>query len=266
MRVILETGKKTSYTESSQPSELRWVLLKKIDEETFESQAGVMKCRDYFNDMVFKYNDLETKLKVKFSPIYGFSIEKTKFIFGEGIYFLVFGIDDQESFFKSIDVLNKFLVEEQKLPAITFTKTEDVLIPPQTGFQNATKAQLKAGSWVLHIPHEYCLQTYRMSLLTQLIRMCTYGTALEKMEDFFDEKYFPSKTNSWGEEYHNLDWQRLNKMKQKVLNYWFYLPEEMADKIFYAAVDCNSIKINSLSFNSVYVHNNGFSSFLNYVK
>ena len=58
-----------SLTESGQSNPIRWTILKKLDEDTYEEVSPLLKCRDYFNDWVISINS-----KVDFK-CYGFQTD-----------------------------------------------------------------------------------------------------------------------------------------------------------------------------------------------
>ena len=137
-------------TESHQSNPLRWTIVS-VDGDTITPLAPVMKCKDYFNDVV------AAKYEVFFEQ-YGFNN---------------IVVPKQEG----LDVL------------LTFVKFPETLKSKLSLVENpAHPVQVRVvddESLLIYIPEYYFKNTYRISLLTYLIRLCnSTPLQLESCVDF----------------------------------------------------------------------------------
>lgn len=152
----LKLTHKNTYAEIGQANPMRWRLLHKR-KGVFYSQSGLIKCKDFFNDVV-----AWKQAKQKFS-IYSFS-NKVKFN-REGMYFHLTAIADQDKFIHNLFTLNQRIMQDLKV-YIKFTGMKD-------------------GSMVICIPHKLWRNTYYISLASMMIRLCNYDKQYDTWEDFF---------------------------------------------------------------------------------
>lgn len=124
-------------TESGQANPIRWTLVHK-DGDTLQPLAAEMKCKDYFNDIV------AAKRGVFFKQ-YGF--DNKLWLQQPGCDVLLTGLVDYEKFTTAVAK-----VTHPDHPVVLEKILEDVAL--------------------LHIPEYYFLNTYRISLLTYMIRLC----------------------------------------------------------------------------------------------
>lgn len=147
----------TSYCEIPQTNPLRWRIMFR-EGDTLTSQSGLIKCKDFFNDVV-AWN----KAQAVFS-IYNFN-NKVKFN-EEGLYFHLTNIADNKRFIQNIEkAINPKLVEGSGLAITCYDQAP--------------------GEVVICIPMAAWESTYIISLLTMLIRVCNYAPAFEDWNSLF---------------------------------------------------------------------------------
>ena len=132
-------------TESGQANPIRWTLVHK-DGDTLTPLAAEMKCKDYFNDIV------AAKRGVFFKQ-YGF--DNKLWIQQTGCDILLTGLVDYEIFATAV-------------AKVTHSDHPVVL------------EQIRGASALLHIPEYYFLNTYRISLLTYMIRLCNNNVGVSR--------------------------------------------------------------------------------------
>ena len=210
---------KTSYSEVPQPNPLRWRIMYR-DKDILTSQSGLIKCKDFFNDMVAYQN-----AKLKFH-IYGF---KNDVKFNRyGVYLLLTGIADRDKFFANLDVLNARIEQD---------------LGTKVSYYKASRGKNRA---IVHIPKPLWKSTYYISLVTMMIRLCNYNYSYQKWEDFFN-KDAPINT---------VDTAFNDKAKALTKEQGFALPQAK-DYWFFARFGFNSGSNKPMS-NSI-IHNNGCS-------
>lgn len=207
------------YSEANQPNPLRWEMLYKED-DTLIPQAAIMKCKDYFNDVVSKYND---------GPqfrVYGFDVSTVK-LNDDGQWIRVSNL--KPNFFDNIkNIINPFL-EKEGLPPIQYWS-------------------LPANRGVLFIPREFYNTTYRISLLTQMIRLGNYGELFSS----YDHMFSPESPFCTTE--HRTPWA------PKVLSWKFSPPSLFNGFWWYAGEKYNSKTIAKDNNFMGSIHDNGFIS------
>lgn len=154
----LKITHKNKYAEIDQANPLRWRIMHKRG-DTLYSQSGLIKCKDFFNDVV-----AWKQAKQKFS-IYQFS-NQIKFN-REGVYFHLTEIANVDRFIHNGHVLNVRLYQDLKTK-IAYIKQDD-------------------NSVIIVVPHKLWRNTYYISLATMMIRLCNYDKQYETWEDFFDK-------------------------------------------------------------------------------
>jgi hypothetical protein len=153
----LKNTHKITYSEVGQPNPLRWrIMLRKKD--TLHSQSGLIKCKDFFNDVV-AWKQGKHRFK-----IYLFD---NKITFNRaGLYFILTGISNREMFLANLDVLNEKIKENLNTKISYYT--------------TARKSKV-----VIHIPNPLWENTYYISVVSMMIRLCNYNCVYKKWEDFF---------------------------------------------------------------------------------
>jgi hypothetical protein len=152
---LLKTHNK-QYAELDQPNPLRWRIMHRKGDELV-SQSSLIKCKDFFNDVV-----AWKKAKHAFI-IYDF---KNKIKFNkEGLY--VHLTEVGPLFIQNMSLVIDRLEEDLKVN-LCFWEQEDGV--------------------VVLIPHKVFSSTYYISLLSMLIRLCNYNVEYKSWDDFFDAK------------------------------------------------------------------------------
>lgn len=149
---------KGQYAEIDQPNPLRWRIMYR-SKDVLTSQSCLIKCKDFFNDVV------AWKKAKKAFVIYGFK-NNIKFNRG-GVYLHLTEIDNRDLFLKNLNIVDARL--EQDL-GVSLTVWNDT-----------------PTSIVVLIPQKVFNSTYYISLLSMLIRLCNYNTKYEDWDSIFDE-------------------------------------------------------------------------------
>lgn len=154
---IKNTAQESGYGEIPQVNPLRWVMLYRTGDDVFETQTTDIKCKDFFNDTLAFHKH------GKNFNMYGYAANKKKN--EEGIYFLLKHIGDFASFASNIEVLNKKLREQLKCELSFWQQSEKEV--------------------VMLLPNPVWDSTWKLSLVTMLIRCCNYGYRYEQWDDFY---------------------------------------------------------------------------------
>ena len=150
---------KGQYAEIDQPNPLRWRIMYR-SKDVLTSQSCLIKCKDFFNDVV-----AWKKAKKSFT-IYGF---KNNIKFNrEGLYVHLTDIEDVNTFLHNLYVMDERLERNLKIGMSWYVQEDN--------------------SIVVLIPHKVFSNTYYISLLSMLIRLCNYNTKYEDWDSIFDEK------------------------------------------------------------------------------
>ena len=134
------------YSEIEQLNPLRWEILFKNADGVFEPQTAKFKCKDFFNDIVAKYNGHNL-------TIYGMDTSSIK-LNEEGVYVRLKNLFRDNPYF--IENLQRIVIDpvKQELGAEIWFK----------------KVNTTVG--LLFLPREVFKNTYIISLVTYLIRCC----------------------------------------------------------------------------------------------
>lgn len=146
---------KGQYGEIDQPNPLRWRIMHRKG-DVLSSQSCLIKCKDFFNDVV------AWKKAKKSFVIYGFS-NKIKFN-REGLYLHLTEISDEQMFLSNIEIVEQRLWQDLR-ETLVMDRVDD-------GF-------------VVLIPHKVFSNTYYISLLSMLIRLCNYNIKYEDWDSIF---------------------------------------------------------------------------------
>lgn len=217
---------KTTYAEVGQTNPLRWKTLFRETKDAFTDQSGWIKCKDFYNDTVAYFKE-----KSVFS-IYGYknAIKKND----EGVYFLLKFIKDKPSFFHNIGVMNERLKADLGCVVGAWDHNEDEV--------------------VILIPTELWETTYRISMVTFVIRLCNYGNTYNVWEDFWNTHAPSYKTEH----------AFTQDAKNNALKLGFRVPKEFDKYWYYAGPSYNSQK-NPKQTGSI-IHNNGVSNWSEFMK
>jgi len=131
----------SSLTETGQSNPIRFCFVKRED-TTLTPESPWFKCKDYFNDVVAAKNGL-------FFVQYGFDNSKLSAKDEQGAWLLLKEIKYKEEFKKSLQA-----VQHEEHPVLV----EDI--------------DDKPTMLLIYIPEFYFENTYKISLLTFLIRLC----------------------------------------------------------------------------------------------
>ena len=161
-----------NYSEMSQKNPLRWVFLFR-ENETFTAQTGKVKCKDFFNELVYT-----KKTKIP-KTIYGFNTSNFKYN-EEGLYFLLINIQSYKSFKHNLKCITG-----KDSPSITARAGAD-------------------GRCIILIPDYYTSSTYLISMISYLIRCCNtevkyddLGTLVDKTDDLAIGQTGRDLLNKW---------------------------------------------------------------------
>ena len=210
---IKHTG---SYAEEGQTNPIRWINLKKIDDKTFESASNWWKCKDFLNDLAYTYQT------GKSFSIYGWNAGNIPTPpKGEDFWFAVKNLSSD--FFHNIEnVLNPWL-KEQKMPEVKLVKQDPVLL-------------------ALH--PKYFDNTYNISLITLIIRLCNYeGMKFNNFQEVIDCNKFPGGDQD--------KWDAVTTKKR-----YFNIPVKFRKYVWYSSPQYNSEVDVGYQISGL-VHNNG---------
>jgi hypothetical protein len=148
---------KGQYAEIDQPNPLRWRIMHR-SKDVLTSQSCLIKCKDFFNDVV------AWKKAKKAFVIYSF---KNNIKFNRnGLYVLLTEISDEKIFLSNIEIVEQRLWQDLR-ETLVMDRVDD-------GF-------------VVLIPHKVFSNTYYISLFSMLIRLCNYNTKYTDWDSFFDK-------------------------------------------------------------------------------
>ena len=126
--------------------------------DVLTSQSCLIKCKDFFNDVV------AWKKAKKAFVIYSF---KNNIKFNRnGLYVLLTEISDEKIFLSNIEIVEQRLWQDLR-ETLVMDRVDD-------GF-------------VVLIPHKVFSNTYYISLFSMLIRLCNYNTEYTTWDSIFDE-------------------------------------------------------------------------------
>jgi hypothetical protein len=216
----------SSYSEVGQRNPLRWKTLFKNEDGSFIDQSGWIKCKDFFNDTVafFKENSV-------FS-IYGYKndIKKNE----EGVYFLLKYIADKKTFFQNMEMVNKQLYKDLSCTVECQDHEEDEVI--------------------ICIPNAMWESTYRISLITMVVRLCNYGVKYAEWADLWTSSA-PSQQLE-----HAFSPDAIKNVQENGFN----VPVKFTKYWYYAGPQYNS-ETTPKQTGSI-IHNNGVSNWSMYMK
>jgi hypothetical protein len=214
-----------NYAEMHQDNPMRWrIMLRKG--QTLTSQSGLIKCKDFFNDIVA---NKQHGMKFK---VYNFNNE-IKFN-KPGLYIHLTEIYNQETFCNNLHALNDKLHEQLNV-IVHYVEQQD-------------------GSVVIVIPHKLWKNTYYISLVTMMIRLCNYKFKFETWDDFFSDKSPMNTTET----------AFTAKAKLFAKKHGFKLPHGLNKYWFWAGKEYNSANQDKPMVNIV--HNNGVSNWTHFME
>lgn len=195
-------NRESNLTQTGQRNPLRWICLKHLEEETFTHTTPWFRCKDYFNDAVVWFHQ-----KQKFS-IYGMSSDSFHFNEDGSMYVGVSHIVPQ--FESNLALLDK--IEAGMGCKVTVVgKTTEVL---SADIHNGLHTD-SDGVTVLHLSKECFLSTFRISMVTWLIRMAnvetTYTTYTDVFKDEGQMQYVANFTSHVKPKLPNLEFDKLDE-------------------------------------------------------
>jgi len=149
---------KGQYAEIDQPNPLRWRIMHH-SKGVLTSQSCLIKCKDFFNDVV------AWKKAKKAFVIYGFrnDIKFNK----EGLYLHLTEVGEIDVFLNNLYKLNQRVFDDLKV-YLEYTVMDD-------------------HSIVVMIPNKLWSNTYYISLVSMMIRLCNYNVKYDTWDSFFDD-------------------------------------------------------------------------------
>lgn len=141
------------YTEAGQNNPIRWILVEPDKEKPniFYNVSQLFRCKDYFNDFVYK-----RRTKKSFTA-YGFPTNKITSSEKDYGYVVITGVEP--AFLSNLKLLNNWLLKDQCHSTI---KVTDIDI--------TNNLAIDKKGLLLAIPPFYLRNTYNISLLSFLIR------------------------------------------------------------------------------------------------
>lgn len=178
---------KREYGEIPQANPIRWCLYHyDADKEEFTAQSDWFKCKDFFNDVVAKYNGVE-------GSVYGFNTKP--------LLLNTYGVWIRLKNLKKAFYHNALLVAEKFQVTLNFAPFEDDETQCLTLF-----------------PRELFENTYKISLFTLLIRAANESTKYGSYEELVEKSSEPLLGNS--------RFKRAPlTLPEKLLPYWCYMGE-----------------------------------------
>jgi hypothetical protein len=155
------------YSEISQSNSLRYMMLKRDSEHTFNNTTNEFKCRDFFNDFAYSLNTGEEFTK------YGMFSTAAKLDVEDRVWMLLkytaFGL--------------KHNINAVLLPKLKETWADiDINIHP-----NIIVNQRKPTCTLLISLNKACFaSTFRISVITQVLRNCNRDTCFENWEQCYN--------------------------------------------------------------------------------
>jgi hypothetical protein len=216
----------STYAEEGQKNPLRWKTLFREDTTNFVDQSGWIKCKDFYNDTVAYFKEGSV-----FS-IYSYknAVKKND----EGVYFLLKYIKDKTSFFKNIEVVNQQLFKDLKCQLGVWDHKDDEM--------------------VLCIPNELWETTYRISMITMVVRLCNYGCTYGAWEGLWAPDAPVNK----------IEHSFTMEAKNNALKNGFLVPEKFQKYWWYCGPEHNSEKVKGQTGGTI--HNNGVSNWSMFMK
>ena len=146
------------YAEIDQPNPLRWRIMHR-KKDVLTSQSCLIKCKDFFNDVV------AWKKAKKAFVIYGFR-NNIKFN-REGLYLHLTEVGEMDVFVNNLYKVNQRIFDDLKV-YLEYTIMDDYSI-------------------VVMIPNQLWSNTYYISLVSMMIRLCNYNVKYDTWDSFFDD-------------------------------------------------------------------------------
>lgn len=217
-----------TYAENSQVNPIRWeIMYLEDDGVTMTPQTGKFKCKDFFNEFVCKIQTgvglcvyyMDTR-ELKFNP--------------EGVWCRVTSIDNPKRFITNVDkVVNAYLPEDEQVKITDLGRSSCLIYFPKGCFEN----------------------TYKISLITWLIRVSNFQFEFTDMDSVFANKELAALDKPFNDNAH-----------AKVLKWKFQVPAIAKPHWFYQGEAYNSTKLkDQLVPHAHTIHNCGVGVYCGYI-
>lgn len=225
---ITHTATEGVYNEVPQHNPLRWQIMHR-HKDTLSSQAHIMKCRDFFNDLVAKH-----VANANFS-IYRFDNSTIKFN-RFGLYMLLTNIHDADQFIGNVERTLGVKLKEQLGATVKLYKQSDTSV-------------------VIRLPLVVWTKTYYASVATLAVRLCNYNQEYASWEDLFSDNNPAFTTDN-----------AVNDSTRRYIHKnGFNLPEAVKHMWFFCGKEWNSDKSNPKEIPTI-LHNNGARNWCDFMK
>jgi hypothetical protein len=219
---LIRFTKRPNYAEVDQPNPLRFQVYYE-ENGTLVPQTGKMKCRDFLNDVV--------------------SARK-------GVNFYIYGLDNNTIKTNEQYVWIRFYNLKQ-----SFTHNWETWVKSMA--EAACGEEIKtykpsSVSVMMRIPAYFFDYTYRISLLTLLIRLSNYGKNFESLAQALNSGHEVEILHS--------------RAKLVILQQQFNIPDELKEYWFYHNGTYNSKKEFPAYVKNSIIHNNGICSWSNNIE
>ena len=170
MKVTYKDIPGTDYSESPQNNPIRWILLAKVGEDEYESTTQPFKCKDYFNDFVI-YKQLGKEFRV-----HGMRSQQAKFCERSGLYVLVYNTTPE------------FVQNVKNVLQVTFKDAWDASVEVTPIDKSDINGLLQKDNFaILWFSPECLVSTFRISVLTFLIRNCNVPFVVNTYDERIDQ-------------------------------------------------------------------------------
>jgi len=210
------------YIENGQPNPIQWYILKET-EDGFINQTDAFKCKDFLNDVVYYLNTKQSFSIYEFdtSILKDISLEKPLPLYLTNLCP------------KFIDNINKVVnpwFKENGWPQLDVHKVEETTA-------------------ILFLDPFYLKNTYNVSLVTLIVRLCNYQP-FNSFKELKAYKYPYQDQALWDTALDN--------------NIYFNLPDKVKEYIWYQGDGYNNKKMVHTDYRTTsYVHNCGFVAWSN---
>lgn len=189
------------YAEETQPNPLQWAIVAPDEDGVFQQSSAWIICKDFFNDLAYF---LQTGHGFS---IYGFNAGQIGGVYNKHDPVFMVVKNFKPTFVNNVDKVNDYLASKGY---------------PIVQISNVDKDHLliKWDPW-------FFSNTYYISLMSLIIRLCNYGHAFNSFGDLVKTKDFATK-----------DQQKWDQVVNKGV--FFDLPEKVKDYVWYYGPNCNS--------------------------
>jgi len=220
-----------NYTESSQANPLRWVMLRQIAEDAYVNTTFEFKCKDYLNDFVINAHGVPE------FEIYGMKSTAGETDKDGGFTILLRNVT-----IPLINNVNNVINKE-------FGPVWGVNLTFITDDQLDVQGLDKVPSVIVKISKEALVSTFRISLISLLIRQCNVDVTYESFDDLVRSRAF--------QETSYIEGPYLRVLLEKRYNF-----PEQEEYFWYSSPKYNSKTTEGYIDPSYYYHNAGYTGVL----